>query len=94
MPHLSTHGTYASSITHQFLLQSGKSYTMDSLVPAVVAKDAMFGIGKQHEPVIVKLNAQQLVSAVGASRLNWAHTVYLEHWGCSGIAGRVMPMLW
>ena len=91
MPHLSTHEIHASSITHQFLLQSGKSYTMDSLVPAVVAKDAMFGVGKQHEPVIMKLNAQQLASAVGASRLNWAHTMHLEHWGCSGMAGCVMP---
>ena len=39
----------------------------------------------------MKLNAQQLASAVGASRLNWAHTMHLEHWGCSGMAGCVMP---
>ena len=53
------------SIRCQSLLQSGKSYTMDSLLPAVVAKDAMFGVGKQYEPVIMKLNALKLVSAVG-----------------------------
>ena len=79
------------SIRHHSLLQSGNSHTMDSLVPAVVAKVAMFGVEKQHEPIIMKLNAQQLVSAVDAFRLDWGHTLCLKHWGCSGVAGRVVP---
>ena len=53
------------------MLHTGKSYTMDSIVPALVAEDMEFGVGKEHEALIIRLDAEQTVGMVGASHLKW-----------------------
>ena len=51
------------------MLQTGKSYIMDAIVPAVFAEDAKFGVGKEHEALIIKLDAGHIVGSVGASHV-------------------------
>ena len=62
------------------MLQTGKSYTLKSIVPAVVAEDAEFGVGKEHEAIVITLNAQQTARKVGASHLKCGHKLSSGRW--------------
>ena len=49
------------------MLQTGKSFTMTSIVRAVVAQDPNFGVGKRHEPMVLEVNASKIQSTVSPS---------------------------
>ena len=66
---LSKYESHLLLIRCESMLQTGKSYIMDAIVPAVLAEEAKFGVGKWHEALIIRLDAGHIVGSVGASHV-------------------------
>ncbi len=45
-------------------MQTGKSFTLGTVLPSVIAQHERFGVGKPSEPLVLFLNGRSLARAV------------------------------